>query len=180
MLPGATSVTTYVVLRKTIDSTEQTAAVIANIGLTYCRSGQVASAKVSGVALSAANATHSDFGVFEIDSANQPGLYRIDWPNAAFAAGVREVILTVKYAGCFVEHFRMSLDTELNIWAYLIDSTQTAKNILRYLLSFIGCKASGGGTTAPVFRDVADTKPRISMTVDANGNRTAVTLDGTD
>lgn len=39
-------------------------------------------------------------------------------------------------------------------------------------------KASGGGTTLVAFRDRADTKARISATVDESGNRTAVTVDG--
>ena len=33
---------------------------------------------------------------------------------------------------------------------------------------------SGGGTSTLVFRDINDAKNRISATVDANGNRTAV------
>ena len=38
-------------------------------------------------------------------------------------------------------------------------------------------KASGGDTTSIKFRDLADTKNRVTETVDANGNRTSVTLD---
>lgn len=38
-------------------------------------------------------------------------------------------------------------------------------------------KASGMGTTANVFRDLNDTKDRISATVDSSGNRTAVGRD---
>ncbi len=34
------------------------------------------------------------------------------------------------------------------------------------------------GTTTITFRDLADSNARITATVDANGNRTAVTLDG--
>lgn len=40
-------------------------------------------------------------------------------------------------------------------------------------------KASGLGTTTAVFRAVDDSKDRITATVDANGNRTALTLDAT-
>lgn len=38
-------------------------------------------------------------------------------------------------------------------------------------------KASGLGTTTAIYRDIADTMPVITATVDANGNRSAVTLD---
>lgn len=40
-------------------------------------------------------------------------------------------------------------------------------------------KASGLATTTAVFRDLADTKDRITATVDADGNRSAVTRDVT-
>jgi hypothetical protein len=38
-------------------------------------------------------------------------------------------------------------------------------------------KASGAATTTVVFRDISDTKPRITATVDSDGNRTAITTD---
>lgn len=40
-------------------------------------------------------------------------------------------------------------------------------------------KASGLGTTTAVYRDMADAKDRVTSTVDASGNRSAVTLDAT-
>uniref|UniRef100_A0A6M3IK96 Uncharacterized protein n=1 Tax=viral metagenome TaxID=1070528 RepID=A0A6M3IK96_9ZZZZ len=50
----------------------------------------------------------------------------------------------------------------------------------KLILAVLTGKASGGGTTTAVFRDIADIKNRISATVDANGNRTAVgTRDAT-
>jgi hypothetical protein len=45
--------------------------------------------------------------------------------------------------------------------------------------SALGGKASGLGTTTAVYRDLADTKDRITATVDSDGNRTAVTRDVT-
>ena len=52
---------------------------------------------------------------------------------------------------------------------------------LRLVLAFAAAKASGanGGASTIVFRDAADTKDRITMTVDTNGNRTSITLNGT-
>lgn len=47
-------------------------------------------------------------------------------------------------------------------------------------LSVLTGKTSGGGTATIVFRDTADSKNRISATVDASGNRTAIgTRDAT-
>lgn len=60
----------------------------------------------------------------------------------------------------------------------VVEGTVTLRQALRLLLSFVGAKVSGGGTTEIIFRDIGDTKPRITMTVDADGDRSAVTLDG--
>lgn len=52
---------------------------------------------------------------------------------------------------------------------------------LKILLAGIGGKSSGGkasGASSPVYRAADDSKDRISATIDADGNRTAVTLDG--
>ena len=64
-----------------------------------------------------------------------------------------------------------------------VDNDGTAislRGAMKLLLAVLTGKASGGGTTTIVFRDIADAKNRISATVDANGNRTAVgTRDAT-
>jgi hypothetical protein len=61
----------------------------------------------------------------------------------------------------------------------VVETTITFRQAVRLLLSFATGKSSGGGTSTVVFRDIADSKNRISATVDANGNRTAVgTRDG--
>ena len=59
----------------------------------------------------------------------------------------------------------------------VVEGTLTMRQILRLLLAEAAGKASGGGTTSIAFRDQADTKNRIAATVDASGNRSAVTLD---
>lgn len=60
----------------------------------------------------------------------------------------------------------------------VVEGALTHRQILRLLLASIGAKVSGGGTATIVFRDVGDTKDRITATVDLNGNRTAMTVDG--
>ena len=61
----------------------------------------------------------------------------------------------------------------------VIEGTLTSRHIQRLMLSALTGKTSGGGTTTLVFQDEADTKPRITATVDVDRNRTAMTLDGT-
>lgn len=116
---GSTNVTTYFALRLSADGTAATALTITNFDLQYVRSGAAPSAKVDATALAATDSAHGDNQAIEIDATDQPGLYRVDWPDAAFAAGVREVILTVKCATCFTEHLRVEIDGEVNVveWA---------------------------------------------------------------
>ena len=48
----------------------------------------------------------------------------------------------------------------------------------RIMFAALSGKSTGGGTTTLTFRDSGDAKARITATVDENGNRTAMTLDG--
>jgi hypothetical protein len=71
-----------------------------------------------------------------------------------------------------------------SIWDEVMDgnapvNADTARKIINVIASVLAAKSSGGGTATIVFRDTGDTKNRISTTVDADGNRTAVgTIDG--
>jgi hypothetical protein len=58
-----------------------------------------------------------------------------------------------------------------------VEGTITLRQAMRVLLAYLAGRATGGGTAAPKFRDQANSKDRISMTVDGVGNRSAVTLD---
>jgi len=59
------------------------------------------------------------------------------------------------------------------------EGTTTLRHAIKLICSALFAKTSGGGTNTLVARDIGDTKPRITLTTDANGNRTASTLDGT-
>lgn len=59
-----------------------------------------------------------------------------------------------------------------------IETGLTPRGAVRLIVSATAGKASGMETTTAVLRNaVADTKARITATVDANGNRTAITWD---
>lgn len=58
-----------------------------------------------------------------------------------------------------------------------VDGGYTLRQLLRGFASALMAKLSGADLNAPAFRDLADTKNRISAITDAAGNRTAVTLD---
>lgn len=63
------------------------------------------------------------------------------------------------------------------ILAMVIEGSTTFQQSMRLHNAALGGKASGLATTTAVYRDLADTKARITATVDADGNRTAVTTD---
>lgn len=62
--------------------------------------------------------------------------------------------------------------------ADVVEGTLTLKNVLRIILAYAAGKTTGGNTANPKFRDQADGKDRIDATVDEDGNRGAVVVDG--
>lgn len=112
---GSTSVTTYFVFRLTATGVEATALDVTTIDLTYIRTRELPAAKVDATALSAADAAWAANKAIEVGTTSEPGLYRIDWPDAAFVVGTvdpLEVILTAKVATCFTEHLRITLTSQ--------------------------------------------------------------------
>jgi len=182
---GATGVSMNFELRKTSDSTEQTGKVAADMTLSYWRQGGLR-VNVPATNLAAVNSAWSSGGVKEVDAANMPGLYRVDWPDACFAAGVDWAEVAVVVAGCYAYNERITIsDVPLaneNADAILdradaIETGVTLRQFARLALATLCGKASGLETTTVTFRNTADTKNRVVATVDANGNRSAVTLD---
>jgi hypothetical protein len=64
-----------------------------------------------------------------------------------------------------------------NPWDTAIDGSYTAADVMRIVAAALAGKATGGGTSAIVLRDLSDTKDMIAMTVDTSGNRSTVILD---
>lgn len=60
-----------------------------------------------------------------------------------------------------------------------IETSYDMKSCMRVMAASVCGKLDGAATTTVTMRDLNDTKDRITATVDANGNRTAVTLDAT-
>jgi hypothetical protein len=63
--------------------------------------------------------------------------------------------------------------------ARVYEGTLTQEQIMRILLAAAAGLVNDAETGAPKFRDVADSKNRIAATVDEDGNRLTITLDGT-
>lgn len=176
-------------------------------GLTayYVRNGGAATA-ITLATLAAANSAWSSGGFKEVDATNMPGIYRLDIPDLSIYYGAESVVFTLKGASGMVQvssevqfidvavsdvYYQLGLpvgaDLSADIQAIkalvnLIPGTKDGKTFAeRFTLisAVILGKASGLGTTTAVFRALDDSKDRITATVDANGNRSAVTLDAT-
>lgn len=94
--------------------------------------------------------------------------------NAITTAAVNDGALT---APKFAANFFTSVATGILDAAY--EGTHTVRGMLRLAASTLWSKLSGAGTSTVVIRDQDDTKDRITATVDADGNRTAITRDET-
>jgi len=81
--------------------------------------------------------------------------------------------------GVVVNAAGLAADAVDEILDEIVEGTITLRQAMRLLLAADSGKSGGGGTATLTFRDVADLKARITATVDANGNRTAITRDGT-
>jgi hypothetical protein len=85
-----------------VDSTTglpKTGIVYTDVTGSYCRS-RGARVAITMASLASASAAYSSGGFILVDDANQPGVCRFDVPNAAFAAGAEEVVVTIKATGC--------------------------------------------------------------------------------
>jgi hypothetical protein len=98
-------------------------------------------------------------------------------PNSATSLGLSNLDTTVssRLAAASYQDVDDILDA--------VDSIETGvtiRGMFRLLLAALAGKISGGGTTTITIRNaVADSKPRITATVDSSGNRTAITTDQT-
>jgi hypothetical protein len=95
--PGSTDVTIYVKLQDPTTGAPETGLTITDLDLTYVRDGTAAS-KADLTALAAVDSAHGDNKAIQVDATNAPGLYRVDVPDAAFAAGVARVQLVINGA----------------------------------------------------------------------------------
>lgn len=59
----------------------------------------------------------------------------------------------------------------------VVEGSTTFRQMLRGFAAVLLGKASGLASTTAVYRDIGDTKDRVTATVDADGNRSAVTRD---
>jgi len=66
-----------------------------------------------------------------------------------------------------------------SIWDEVTEGTLTVRQALKLTMAMLASKSSGGGSNTLVYRDYGDSKDRLTFTVDADGNRTAVSTNVT-
>jgi hypothetical protein len=131
-------------------------------------------------ALTSALTTANSIGKLLVDNINATISSRL--PTSSYTAPDNTSIATILTrlgapAGASLAADIAAAPTTLLDAAAGIETNRTLRQGLRLMLSVLLGKASGLATTTATFRDTNDTKDRVVATVDANGNRSALTLD---
>ncbi len=174
---GATDVTTYWVLRDSTLHAPKTDVTVTDIDLYYVEQGAAISAKADATALAAADSAHADNKAFHVGQ----GLYRIDWPDAAFDGGVgKHVILIVVCSGVDTTYLEIELSPAVNAVA-VGGTTQTARDLGASVLLSSGTgtgqiSLSSGAVTAGTVSD----KTGYALTSAYDAAKTAATQTSVD
>ncbi len=142
-------------------------------GAADVRSGVAVNATTGTAAIPAAGdvefgvAVDATTGTFVVPTEAQVEL-AVDFGNAAEFTG------TLAPGGATAAEIATEvLDTQI------VEAGMSTRQALKLMLAALAGKVSGGGTTTITIRNTADSKNRIIATVDANGNRSALTYDVT-
>lgn len=101
VVADSTSLSIEVVLRSSTDNTAVTGVPFNSVTAFYYRQGDAGPTTVTMTSLAAANSAFASGGWREISSANYPGRYRFDVPNAAVVAGADWVGIQLRVATAF-------------------------------------------------------------------------------
>lgn len=128
--PGTTSRSEYFLLRDSETGEAKTGLTSASSGAkaSYIRSGGTA-VSFSLSDLAAADSAYSSGGMKEVSSANAPGIYRLDVPNAAYAAGAAAVHVSLTFDSTLAEGLTVELRNPVsNVGSGAIEYTVLVQN----------------------------------------------------
>jgi len=150
----------------------------------YSRQG-AARTDLTLITLASASAAHADGGFILVDDTNMPGLYRCDYPDAAFATGIDQVVLSIVVASAnnavaapiFVQisddidqtgdnYVRLGAPSGANISADIADVPTVAEMNARTLAS------------ASYFDPAADTVANVTLVATTTTNTDMVGTNG--
>jgi hypothetical protein len=174
--PGSTSQTVNVFIQDSSVTTNvagRTGLVFNTASLTcYYARTRGASTAVTLATLASATAAWATGGFIEIDATNQPGLYRLDLPDAVLASGVRSAVVYLRGASnmvpCILE---IDLDAEVDIRLVAGQTASAAGTV-----TFPGTIASTTNITAATGITVATNSDKTGYSLTATtglGNQTA-------
>jgi len=165
-LSGATDQTVLVFIQDSsaTDGSGVTGLAAADLTCYYTRvetDNDVTTAALSLSDLSALTDAHTDGGIYEVDSTNSPGLYRLDLSDAILAAGATEAVVCITDAGSNnVPPTYMEIQISAPISLGAIEGTatvdtETLTNFFKYVLAYIKGEQDYSGT-AVAYRNQAD------------------------
>lgn len=175
---GTTSVSVFFTLADTTTQAATTGKVAADMTGSYWRQGGLRVA-IALANLAAVDSAYSAGGVKEVDATNMPGLYRLDLPDAALAAGADWVVASIKVTGCIASNVTIALPTyatfRTTLFAKVVESegSYTVAQALSVMLAALAGVTATGGTVLKTPNGVAT---RISATINPSNERTAMTL----
>lgn len=204
IVAGATSQTVNIFIQ---DSTSTTGAgktgLVFNTAslIAYYCFPRTAAVAISLVTLAAVTTAYSSGGFKEISSANMPGVYRLDIPDAALAAANGRFV-TIMLSGA-TGMAPLLLEIELTAWdnqdgvrggmtampnaaagasggllllTTAVEGSKTFQQYVQWMAAAMFGKLSGVSTNAPIFLSPSDgTTARITATTSSDG-RPSVTL----
>jgi hypothetical protein len=153
ILAGSTNITRRVNLRPLTGITP----IAGNLLAWYWRQGAAAPVQINPVTI-LLNAAWTDSGWVAVSTANMPGLYRFDIPNAAFAAGAEFVEIWVSAesaGGVYVDCQTISLISEADFLASQAVATRTevdanSADLNAIIAALVGIAADGDNIDANV------------------------------
>ena len=130
---GGTSNIIYFVLRNATTGVGETGLAHGDATMSYVEQGAALTA-VDEKAV-AVDADYDSGGFVEVDSTNAPGLYRTDFPDAAFDGGIgTRVQLCVKATGVYIEY----LEAELSAPVQTVKLSAAALAEIKTALEVVG------------------------------------------
>lgn len=143
IVAGSTDVSVPVTLRYAANSVSLIGMDYANVELHYMRQGSNTTI-VTATEMTNPDNVHQDGGFIEANATSIPGLYRVDWPDAAFAAGADWVVLhTANVSASFHDHTLYPLQQYVNV-TKLDGNAQAATNMANTALSITVNTAKAG------------------------------------
>lgn len=157
---GAADVTTYFLLTDSTNHLPKTDTTITDLDLYYVESGTAISAKADVTALAAADSAHADNKAYQCGY----GLYRVDWPDAAFDGGSGKKVTLIVDAPAGTD------DAYMEVW--LSPATGVAESVTGAVGSVTGAVGSvtgnvggniGGNVTGSVGSVVATVAANVTQ-----------------